>query len=252
MMIILLSFFLMKWNKKRRLFQERLINQSVLIAYGINIFGRREILGTSVSLSEAEVHWRLFLQSLAKRGLTGIELFISDSHMGLTGALRAIFPSIPWQRCQFHMMQNAMRYAPKKTMIDPIVEAMRDIFNSRSQQEARKKVKEAAINFSKSAPEFVGWLEDNIEDSLICLSFPKEHRKKIRTSNSLERVNREIKRRTRVAVLFPNAESALRLVTGVLIEIHEEWITGKMYLDMSLSTERHMAMELVGKEQQAV
>lgn len=120
------------------------------------------------------------------------------------------------------MMQNAMSYVPKKAMIDPIVEAMRDIFNSKNSREACKKVKEAAVNFSRSAPEFVDWLEKNIEDGLTCFSFPKEHRKRIRTSNSLERVNREIKRRTRVAVLFPSAQSALRLVTGVLIEIHEE------------------------------
>lgn len=213
------------------------INQAVLIAYGVNIFGKREILGASTSLSEAEVHWRQFLESLVKRGLTGVELFTSDSHTGLTNALRAIFPSVLWQRCQFHLAQNALRYAPKKEMITPISEALRDIFNARNLEESRKRVKETADNFSIAAPEFVKWLEENIEEGLTCFQFPKEHRKRIRTSNSLERVNREIKRRTRVAVLFPNAESALRVVTGILTEIHEEWITGKMYLDMSCSME---------------
>ena len=213
------------------------INQPVLIAYGVNMFGKREILGASTSLSEAEVHWRQFLESLVKRGLTGVELFTSDSHSGLRNALRAIFPSVLWQRCQFHMAQNALKYAPKKGMIEPIAEALREIFNARNLRESRMRVKEVADNFSKAAPEFVEWLEGNIEEGLTCFQFPKEHRKRIRTSNSLERVNREIKRRTRVAVLFPNAESALRLVTGVLTEIHEEWITGKMYLDMSCSME---------------
>ena len=228
------------------------ISQAVLIAYGVNAFGRREILGASVSLSEAEVHWRQFLESLVKRGLTGVELFTSDSHTGLTNALKAIFPSVPWQRCQFHMMQNAMSYVPKKKMMDPIVETMRDIFGARNLTDARKKVKEAVVNFSQSAAEFAAWLESNIEDGLTCFSFPKEHRKRIRTSNSLERVNREIKRRTRVAVLFPNAQSALRLVTGVLIEIHEEWMTGKMYLDMSLSKDESRDMALKTEERLAV
>ncbi len=222
----------------------------VLIAYGVNAFGRREILGASVSLSEAEVHWRQFLESLTKRGLTGVELFISDSHTGLTGALRAIFPSVPWQRCQFHMMQNAMKYAPKKALLSPLIETMRDIFNAKNRQEARQTVKQAVSSLSQSAPEFVSWLENNIEEGLTCFSFPKEHRKRLRTSNSLERVNREVKRRSRVAVLFPNAESALRLVTGVLIEIHEEWITGKSYLDMSLGREEESGLKI--EKQQAV
>lgn len=118
------------------------ISQAVLVAYGVNVFGRREILGASVSLSEAEVHWRQFLESLVRRGLTGVELFISDDHSGLTNALKTIFPSVPRQRCQFHMMQNALSYAPKKNMIDPIVESMREIFNAKNLTESRKRVKE--------------------------------------------------------------------------------------------------------------
>ena len=97
---------------------------------------------------------------------------------------------------------------------------------------------------SQSAPEFVVWLEENIEEGLTCFSFPREHRRRLRTSNSLERVNREVKRRSRVAVLFPNAESALRLVTGVLIEIHEEWITGKSYLDMGLCSDEKSGLKI--------
>lgn len=122
------------------------INEATLIAYGVNIFGRREILGASISLSEAEVHWRQFLESLVKRGLRGVELCISDSHTGLTNALRTIFPSVPWQRCQFHMMQNALGYAPKKKMVDQIVESMRDIFNAKNLVEARKRIKEISFD----------------------------------------------------------------------------------------------------------
>lgn len=213
------------------------IDQSVLIAYGINYFGRREILGASIRLSEAEIHWRSFLESLQKRGLSGIELITSDDHAGLRSALRGVFPSIPWQRCQFHMSQNAQHYAPKKHLREEIACAMKDIFNSPSFSSARAMAKEIEARFSDRAPEFTKWLSENIEEGLTCYRFPKKHRRKIRTSNGVERINREIKRRTRVAVLFPNGESALRLVTAVLMEIHEEWITGKMYLDISREDE---------------
>jgi putative transposase len=208
------------------------INQAVLIAYGVNVFGRREILGASVSLSEAEVHWRTFLESLVKRGLSGVKLITSDDHCGLKAALQSVLPSVPWQRCQFHMSQNAQHYAPKKHMREEITFAMRNIFNSPSIETAEAMINHTVNQFEKSAPEFVEWLENNISEGLTCLSFPQKHRKKIRTSNGIERVNREVKRRTRVAVLFPNDASALRLVTAVLMEIHEEWITGRQYLDM--------------------
>jgi len=209
------------------------IDQAVLIAYGVNEFGRREILGASVSLSEAEVHWRQFFESLQKRGLAGIRLITSDDHSGIRAALRSVFPSTPWQRCQFHMSQNAQSYAPKKHMRGEIAEAMRSIFNSPSLETAEIIIRNVIDTYSQSAPEFANWVESNIREGLTCFQFPKKHQKRIRTSNGIERVNREVKRRTRVAVLFPNKESALRLVTGILMEIHEEWITGREYLDMT-------------------
>ncbi|MFI5344725.1 MAG: IS256 family transposase [Chlamydiales bacterium] len=209
------------------------INMAILLAYGINPEGKREILGASTSLSEAEVHWRDFFKSLQARGIHGLRLVISDDHPGMKSARMAVFPSVPWQRCQFHLCQNAQSYAPKKSMKSEIAEVMRDIFNSPTLEMAREMKRKAIEKYQKRAPEFAKWLEDNVEEGLTVYQFPREHRKKIRTSNGIERVNREIKRRTRVAVLFPNKESALRLVTGVVIEIHEEWITGRQYLDMS-------------------
>jgi transposase-like protein len=208
------------------------IDQAVLVAYGINAFGRREILGASISLSEAEVHWRSFLESLQQRGLTGLQLITSDDHAGLKAALRSVFPSVAWQRCQFHMSQNAQHYAPKKHLREDIARAMRDIFNSPSLESAHHTVKVVSKEFEHSAPEFVQWLDTNIEEGLTCYHFPRKHRRRIRTSNGAERINREIKRRTRVAVLFPNSESALRLVTAILMDIHEDWVTGKVYLNM--------------------
>lgn len=210
------------------------IDMAILLAYGVNQDGKREIVGASASLSEAEAHWRQFLQNLVVRGLRGLRLIVSDDHAGLKNARRSVFPSVPWQRCQFHMAQNAQAYDPKKSMRLEIAETMREIFNSSTLEIAREMVKRALDRYKKSAPEFMKWLEDNIEEGLAVYQFLKEHWKKIRTPNGMERVNKEIKRRTRVAVLFPNAESALRLVTGVIIEIHEEWITGKQYLNIKL------------------
>jgi transposase-like protein len=209
------------------------IDTAILLAYGVTPEGKREILGASTSLSEAEVHWRGFLEHLQSRGMKGLRLIISDDHAGMKAARKAVFPSVPWQRCQFHLCQNAQNYVPKKSMRTEIADVMREIFNSPTIEMAQEMKRRAIENYQKRAPEFAKWLEANVDEGLTVFQFPKEHWKKIRTSNGIERVNREIKRRTRVAVLFPNKESALRLVTGVIIEIHEEWVTGRQYLDMS-------------------
>lgn len=209
------------------------IDQAVLLAYGVNRAGKREIIGVSAELSEAEVHWRDFLESLRSRGLRGVELITSDDHSGLRCALRAVFPAIRWQRCQFHLLQNAQNYAPKKSMVDDIVSAVKSVFQCSTRASAEEAKRRVVDQFAESAPEFVNWFEANIDQGLSCLDFPIAHQKRIRTTNGLERVNREIKRRTRVAMLFPSSESALRLVTGVVMEIHEEWVSGKVYLDMS-------------------
>lgn len=209
------------------------IDMAVLLGYGITPEGKREILGASMSLSEAEVHWREFFQNLQSRGMRGLRLIVSDDHAGMRNARMSVFPSVPWQRCQFHLAQNAQAYVPKKSMRGEIAETMREIFNSPTLAMAQEMKRLAIEKYQKRAPEFAKWLEENIEEGLTVHQFPQEHRKKIRTSNGIERLNKEVKRRTRVAVLFPNKESALRLVTGVIIEIHEDWVTGKQYLDMN-------------------
>jgi transposase-like protein len=209
------------------------ISMALLLAYGITPEGKREILGVSMSLSEAEVHWREFFQHLQARGMHGVRMIVSDDHAGMRAARNAVFPSVPWQRCQFHLAQNAQAYAPRKSMRQEIAETVRDIFNSPALEIARELIRRAVEKYHKRAPEFVKWLEENIEEGLTIYQVPREHWRKMRTANGIERVNREIRRRTRVAVLFPNKESALRLVTGVIIEIHEDWVTGRQYLDMS-------------------
>lgn len=210
------------------------ISMATLIAIGVDEEGKREVLGISSKLSEAEVHWRGFFEDLQKRGLSGVQLFISDDHAGMRAARWAVFPSVKWQRCQFHMAQNAQSYAPKKTLQPELGEALRTIFQSLDYETAQEQKRKCVVKYRESAPEFVKWLEDNIEEGLTCFSFPKEHRKKIRTVNGLERLNKEIRRRTKVATIFPNVASCERLVTAVLQEVHEDWISGTRYLDMSL------------------
>ena len=209
-------------------------NCAVLIAVGINSEGRREIIGVSIALSEAEVHWRAFLTSLQKRGLKGARLIISDDHSGLRAARESVFPSVPWQRCQFHMAQNSQHYVPKQSMRIEIAEQMREIFNARNLQEARDRVKETVEKYNKKAPDFTKWLDENIEEGFTVFQFDPSVRKKLRTSNILEAVNKQIKRRTRVAALFPNTESCLRLVSAVLQEIHEDWVCSRRYLDVNI------------------
>jgi len=200
------------------------------VAVGANPGQPREVLGTSVSLSEAEVHWREFLQSLVKRGLHGVRLIISDDHFGLKAARQKVFSSVPWQRCQFHLQQNVQHYVPRVSMRKEFASVMRGIFNAHDINMARELVNRAVDNYKDRAPDFVKWLEENIEDGLTFFQFPAIHHRMIRTNNAVEKLNQEIKRRTRVARLFPNVESCLRLVSAVLAEINDDWVSGRIYL----------------------
>lgn len=208
----------------------KVVDLAVLIATGVNPLGKREILGVSVKLSEAEPHWRNFLEDLQKRGLHGVKLMISDAHSGLEAARKAVFPSIPWQRCQFHLQQNAQSYVPKKSMKKGVASDIRHVFNAISTAEAKNLLKEKVKKYEETAPDLATWMEVNIPEGLVALEFPEEHRKRIRTNNMVERLNREIKRRTRVVGIFPNEASCLRLTTAVVMELSEEWLLAKRYL----------------------
>ena len=206
------------------------VDLAVVTAIGINITGKREILGVSVKLSEAEVHWRGFLEDLQKRGLHGIKLIISDDHAGLKAARKAIFPSIPWQRCQFHLQQNAQQYVPKRSMKKEVAADIRSIFNAANRQEADRLLSININKYREIAPQLSEWMEGNIPEGLVVFAFPAEHSKHIRTNNVSEHLNKEIKRRTRKVAIFPNEASCLRLVTAVVMEISEAWLMGKRYL----------------------
>jgi putative transposase len=210
----------------------QLLDCAVLIALGIDPKGKRSILGVSVALSEAEVHWRQFLQSLQQRGLHGVQFIVSDDHTGLGAARTAVFPAVPWQRCQFHLQQNAQAYVPRLDQRPAVADAIRSVFNCADRPAAEARLKEVVTLYAKSAPQLSAWLEANLSQGFSVFALPLAQQARLRTSNALERVNQELKRRTRVAGLFPNEASLLRLITALLSEINDEWQTAKVYLNM--------------------
>lgn len=219
-----------RYEKVRR--NGQLLDCAVLIALGVGMDGKRSILGVSAALSEAEVHWREFLQSLQQRGLCGVRFIVSDDHKGLEAARIAVFPSVPWQRCQFHLQQNAQAYVPRLDQRAEVAAALRSVFDSPNRPAAESRLKEVVVRYAKDAPRLASWMEENLPQGLNVFALPAAHQKRLRTSNALERVNLELKRRTRVASLFPNEASLLRLVSALLQETSEAWETGKVYLNM--------------------
>ncbi len=216
-----------RYEKVREAGQVR--DAAVLVASGITPAGERQVLGVSVSLSEHETHWKAFLQGLKDRGMQGVQLVVSDDHAGLGAARRAVLGSVPWQRCQFHLQQNAGAYVPKQAMRMEVAADIRAMFNAPDRKTAEEFLQAAIQKYAVSAPRLSAWLEDNLAEGFTVFDFPLEHRRTIRTTNSLERINKEIRRRTRVVGVFPNEASCLRLVSALLMETSEEWQIGKHY-----------------------
>jgi transposase-like protein len=216
-----------RYEKVRQSGQVR--DAAVLMATGITPKGERQVLGVSVSLSEHESHWKSFLKGLKDRGMKDVKLVISDDHEGLGAARRAVLGSVPWQRCHFHLQQNAGAYVPKQAMRMEVAADIRSMFNAPDRKTAEEFLQAAIQKYAVSAPRLSAWLEENLSEGFTVFDFPLEHRKSIRTTNSLERVNKEIRRRTRVVGVFPNEASCLRLISALLMEISEEWQIGKRY-----------------------
>lgn len=214
-----------RYEKVRQASQVR--DAAVLLATGITPEGERQVLGVSTSLSEHEAHWKAFLKALKDRGMHGVQLITSDDHEGLGAARRAIWGSVPWQRCQFHLQQNAQAYVPRQAMRAEVAADIRATFNAPDRKTAEELLQAAIQKYAISAPRLSAWLEDNLAEGFTVFDFPLEHRRSIRTTNSLERINKEIRRRTRVVGIFPNEASCLRLVSAILMEISEEWQIGK-------------------------
>jgi len=207
----------------------RVRDTAVLLATGISPEGERQVLGVSTSLSEHETHWKTFLKDLKDRGMNGVKLVISDDHSGLGAARRAVLGSVPWQRCQFHLQQNAGAYVPRQSMRMEVAADIRAMFHAPDRKTAEEYLQVAIQKYAVSAPRLSAWLEENLADGFTVFDFPLDHRRLIRTTNSLERINKEIRRRTRVVGVFPNEASCLRLVSALLMEISEEWQIGKRY-----------------------
>lgn len=204
---------------------------AVLTAIGIQRDNSKRIaLGVSAALSEAEPHWRDFITSLRERGLGLPDSVTSDAHQGIQAALRATLPSIPWQRCQFHLQQNAQAHVPRQDLKTQVASDLRHIFDAADRPHAEAKLAQTIEKYRHTAPKLSTWMEANLAEGLTVFCLPEPHRKRLRTSNMCETLNHQIKRRTRVAGLFPNEASILRLVTAILSEISDEWETGKTYL----------------------
>jgi Transposase and inactivated derivatives len=209
------------------------VSCAILVAIGICEDGKRSVLGVSCKLSEAEPHWREFLQHLLARGMHGVQMIVSDDHAGLRAAREAVFPSTPWQRCQFHLIRNAFAYVPKQSMRSEVARDIRSILDSPDRAEADRRISIIASKYRTSAPSLSDWIEHSVPEALTVLRIHPDHRRRLRTTNMLEALNKEIKRRTRVATLFPNAASVLRLISAILIEVDEDWTTGRVYLDLT-------------------
>jgi len=204
---------------------------AVFTAVGVDLLGHRQVLGVSVALSEAEVHWRSFLSSLVRRGLSGVRLVTSDDHAGLKAARVAVLGGVPWQRCQCHLQRNAQAYVPKQEMKAEVACDLRGVFNASSRTDAQEQLRKIVQKYEQTASKLAEWMEMNVPEGLAILAFPSAHQRLLRTTNGVERaINQEIKRRTQVVRVFPNEASCLRLVTAVVMEISEEWETGKAYL----------------------
>lgn len=207
--------------------------QAVQIALGINSEGRREVLGVELAGRESRGSWREFLLGLRERGLRGEELIISDNHAGLKQAIGEVFQDALWQRCCVHFLRNALDYFPRKGD-EQCLRELRSLYDRGSLEEARRALGEWIERWEGKYPKLCLWVEENIEETFTFYRFPQNHHRRLRSTNMLERVNQEIKRRTRVVRIFPNERSCLRLIRALLVELNDEWIGQYRYLSMNL------------------
>lgn len=210
----------------------RIVDVAVLVAIGVSEEGHRQVLGVEVVHGETRTSWGEFLGRLIERGLTGVQLIVSDAHAGLQDARRRHFPGVEWQRCQRHFLMNALDKAPK-ALKDQLHARLREIWDqSFGYEAAREGLDKLVGDLEAQHPDLAAWLESDGEQTLTCLRFPPTHWLRIRTTNGNERLNEELYRRSRVVRIFPNPESCCRLATALLKEWHEDWITQRVYLNM--------------------
>ena len=212
-------------------------SRAVLVAIGINWDGRRCVLAVDLANRESTSSWRDFLLRLKNRGLHGVEFVVSDNHAGLKKAIIEVLPNSSWQRCYVHFLRNALDYLPRKADDDCLKE-LRWMYDRRSLEEARKDLAAWLLKWQTTYPKLCDWVEESIEETFTYYKLPIQHHKHMKSTNMLERQNEEIKRRTYVIRIFPNAESCLRLVRALAVELHENWIEATRYLIMDRLIER--------------
>ena len=204
---------------------------AVLTAVGVGLDGRRRVLGVCVRMSEAEGHWRDFLASLVARGLHGVEFVVSDDHAGLKAACRAVFVGAAWQRCQFHIAQNAISKAPTARIRRRIGADLREVWRADSAEAARAALDDLLGRHRRRRPALAAWLESSVPEGFGVFALPEGHRVAMRTSNPMERaIQQELKRRTRIIRIFPDESALLRLVSAVLMRIDGKWAAGEPYI----------------------
>lgn len=211
---------------------DRVRSLSALLAIGVNAAGSREILGLQIGDSESEGSWTAFLGWLKRRGLSGVDLVVSDAHGGLVTAVQRHFQGATWQRCQTHFARDVGEATPK-ALRQELHEHLRSLFEAPDLTSARTLLQGILEHYTARAPQAMAVLEAGFDDATAVLALPEPYRRRLRTSNSIERLNEEIRRRERVIRIFPNRASALRLVGALLLEQHEQWTTGHHYLDMT-------------------
>ena len=208
--------------------KDKVVSVAVLSAIGVERNGKRRVLGLTIAPSEAETHWKEFLEDLVKRKLRGVEFIVSDDHGGLNAARREVFPDATWQRCQFHLTKNAKKHCPNTEIKIGVAKELRTVYDAENLEKANTALDELVAKFATKAPKLAVWLENNVPEALTVFSLPKEHQVSMRTSNLIERaINQEIKQRTRKVRVFPNEKSLLRLATSVVFRIDKDWVKNK-------------------------
>src|SRR6516164_1526306 len=208
-----------------------IISQAVLLAVAVDGEGQRQILGVELANRESRTSWRDFLSGLKERGLFGVEFVVSDDHEGLKQAIREVLPGAAWQRCYVHFLRNALDHLPRK-LADDCLQELRWIYDRRYRAEVRRDIAAWLSKWQAKHSKLCDWVEENIEETLTYYRLPLPHHKHMKSTNMLERLNQELKRRTHVVRIFPNAESCLRLVRALAVEMHENWLEGTRYLNM--------------------
>lgn len=222
-------------------------SQAVLIAIGVDLEGRRNVLGVELANRESGSSWKAFLASLKSRGLQGVEFVVSDNHEGLKRAIREVLPEAAWQRCYVHFLRNALDYVPRK-VDDDCLQELRWFYDRRDLSEVRQDLARWLTKWQGKYPKLCDWVEDNVEETLTYYRLPRQHHKHMKSTNMLERLNQELKRRTHVVRIFPNAASCLRLIRALAVETHENWLEATRYLNMAHLAEHKKELLRAGEK----